>query len=127
VSRRIATLALGAALLAGCASKPAAEVRKEDMQTVRSTYADITPGQPKDAVLAAFKAGNKVKLGSSMVGDATVEEWKVEAYHDENKRKDLFVTFLYFCNDRFVDGSDTRIDFRNNPQLVEQWTKSLPQ
>lgn len=114
----------GVCLLGGCASKPVAEVSKNEMETVRKAHASATAGQPKQQVLARFDAGNKVKLGSSMVGDVAVEEWKVEAFHDENHRKDLFVRFLYFCDDRFVDSSDNRIDFRANPKLVEQWMSS---
>jgi hypothetical protein len=91
------------------------------MASVRESHAAAKIGAPKQKVLDSFKDGNKVKLGSSVAEGATIEEWKVEAYHDENKRKDLFVTFLYFCDDRFVDSSDTRIDFRSNPDLVKQW------
>jgi hypothetical protein len=35
------------------------------------------------------------------------------------------VTFLYFADESFVDSSDTRIDFRSKPELVERWRKSL--
>jgi len=123
---RLAALALSATLFAGCASKPAAEVSKEELAAVRASYASITPGMPRQQVLDSFKAGNKIKLGSSVTGGATIEEWKVEAFRDEDKRKDLFVTFLYFCDDRFVDSSDSRIDFRTNTALVEEWKSVAP-
>ncbi len=59
------------------------------------------------------------------IDGAMIEEWKYEAFVDKDKQgRDLFVTFLYFCNDHLVDTSDTRIDFRNNAQLVERWRKS---
>jgi hypothetical protein len=113
--------ALAAAMLNGCGSKSAAEVSKKDMVAVRQSHAAIRVGDPKQKVLDSFQSGNKVKLGASELGGAMIEEWKVEAFHDENKRKDMFVTFLYFRNDKFVDSSDTRIDFRNNAAIVERW------
>ncbi len=121
----IAVAAVGM-ILTGCGSKPAAEVSKSDMAAVRSSYSAIKVGDPKQKVLDSFKTGNKIKLGSSELDGASFEEWKVEAFHDENKRKDLFVTFLYFRDDRFVDSSDTRIDFRSNSALIERWKGATP-
>lgn len=113
--------ALAAAMLNGCGSKPPAEVSKNEMAAVRQSHSAAKVGDPKQKVLDSFKSGNKVKLGASELGGATIEEWKVEAFHDEKRRKDLFVTFLYFRNDKFVDSSDTRIDFRNNAAIVDRW------
>lgn len=114
-------VAVAAVTVGACSSKPAASVSRSELAAVRETQASIRMGDPTDVVLGSFKAGNKVKLGTSMLGDASIEEWKVEAFHDAKKSKDLFVIFLYFCDDRFVDSSDTRIDFRNNPALVQRW------
>lgn len=113
-------------VLGGCASKPAAEVSKSELASVRQTHANAKIGDTKKSVLDSYKSGNKIKLGASVLEGSTIEEWKVEAFHDESKRKDLFVTFLYFCNDRFVDSSDSRIDFRTNHELVTRWKASLP-
>lgn len=117
--------AIAAATFGGCGSKPAAEVSKKEMLAVRESHAAARVGDPKQKVLDSFKSGNKVKLGASELGGATIEEWKVEAFHDEKNRKDLFVTFLYFRNDKFVDSSDTRIDFRNNAAIVDRWSGSV--
>lgn len=122
---RIGMLAGAALMAAGCGSPPAAEVSKSEMRAIRGGYAALTPGAEKDAVLSTFKAGNTVKLGTSAIEGATIEEWKAEAFRDEKARKDLFVTFLYFCDGRFVDSSDTRIDYRNNAELVARWRDSV--
>ena len=106
----------------GCSSKPLAEVSRSELAAVRQSYSDIKPGTPHQEVLDSFKSGNKVKLASSAIDGAVIEEWKYEAFHDEKNRKDLFVAFMYFYDDRFVDGSDTRIDFRNNPELISRWS-----
>lgn len=116
--------AVAAAMLSGCGSKPAAEVSKKELAAVRESHAAVKVGDPKQKVLDSFRSGNKVKLGASELGGATIEEWKVEAFHDESKRKDLFITFLYFRNDKFVDSSDARIDFRNNATIVDRWAGS---
>lgn len=113
------------AIIAGCSVKPAAQVSASELKLARQNHAALSTGSSKTQVLEAFRSGNMVKLGSSELGGVTVEEWKYEAFHDESQRKDLFVTFLYFCDDRFVDTSDSRIDFRNNPSLVEEWRHSL--
>lgn len=122
-------IVLGAAMTAcvgGCSSPPPAEVSKSEMQSIRAAHEQVRPGQPKNSVLRAYKAGNTLKLGSSSIDGVTIEEWKAEAFRDEKSRKDLLVTFLYFVDDRFVDQSDARIDFRSNPDLVERWKSSLP-
>ena len=108
-------------LLGGCAAKSPASVSRSELASIRKSYSSINVGDSKAKVLESFKAGNSVKLGSASIGGAAIEEWKVEAFHDEDKRKDMFVTFLYFCNDRFVESSDVRIDFRTNPSVVDRW------
>lgn len=115
------TLVAAATLATGCASKPAAEVTPKELAAVRQAHGSIGAGASRTQVLEAFKPANQVKLGTSVLDGAAIEEWKIEAFVDQKKGKDLFVTFLYFLDDRFVDSSDTRIDFRNNPVLVERW------
>lgn len=110
---------------AGCSSKPAGSVSASELQASRESYAKLPVGTAKNEALEKLGQGNKVKLGSASIDGAMIEEWKYEAFVDKEKQgRDLFVTFLYFCNDRLVDTSDTRIDFRNNAQLVERWRKS---
>ncbi|MCC6427584.1 MAG: hypothetical protein IT435_12280 [Phycisphaerales bacterium] len=108
-------------VVGGCASKPVAEVSEKEMTGIRQSYGNMQPGAAKDDVLKSFKAGNKVKLGSASMSGADIEEWKVEAFHDMDKRKDMFVTFLYFCNGKLVDSSDSRIKFRDEPGLIDRW------
>ncbi len=124
ILRSTLILALVAAL-AGCSSKPPAEVSKNELATIRKAHDAATIGTPKQQVLDSYKSGNVVKLGSSAFEGSTVEEWKAEAFHDESKRKDLFITFLYFVDDKFVDSSDTRIDFRANEALLTRWKQSM--
>ncbi|MCC6320561.1 MAG: hypothetical protein IT438_03895 [Phycisphaerales bacterium] len=120
---KLGTIAL-ATLLCGCASAPPAQVKADELASIRDTYSTTRLGSSKASVLGAFKKGNKVKLGSAEIEGARIEEWKVEAFHDQKNRKDLFVAFMYFCDDRLVDTSDTRIDFRAQPELVDRWRAS---
>jgi hypothetical protein len=112
---------LAVALVSGCSSQPAAMVSEKQLTAIRAGHAANTIGAPKQKVLDNYKNANKVKLGMSQIEGVSVEEWKVEAFHDTKKKRDLFVTFLYFCDDRFVDSSDTRLDFRNNTDLAKRW------
>lgn len=108
--------------LAACgAPKSAAAVSESEMKKVRSSFANLKTGASTKDTLASFTAGNKVKLGSANIAGAAIEEWKVEAMREAKPRNDLFISFLYFCNDRLVDITDTRVDFRANPELVKQW------
>jgi hypothetical protein len=120
-SQRIVLTFVAAAMVGGCAAKPAAQVSGSELATLRQTNASMKIGDPKLKVLESYKSGNKVKLGSSAIDGAVIEEWKIEGFHDEKNRKDLFVSFLYFRNDVFVDSSDTRIDFRNKPEITDRW------
>lgn len=121
----VTVLGLAAALMAGGCSSAPAKVSHGELEGMRKANASLKLGAPKAQVLKSFEDGNVVKLGASAFGEAMVEEWKAEGFHDEHHRKDLFVTFLYFCNDKFVDSSDTRIDFRNNEELVKRWHESV--
>ncbi len=112
----VSALALGA-----CSSSPPAEVSKSELAEVRAGYGKIQTGMSRDQALGAFPYGNKVKLGATSAGGSSIEEWKVEAYNDEKDRKDLFVTFLYFLDGKLVDSSDSRIMFRENPEIITQW------
>jgi len=96
-------------------------MKKEDLVRVRSSVGSLTPGESRDAVLKAVKPANAVPLGTSVVDGITVEEWKIEAFHDSDKGRDLFVRFCYFIDGRLVDASDRRLDFRSNPDLVRSW------
>lgn len=122
-SKMFAVLLCGLSLsLAACgAPKSAAAVSESEMKKVRTSFTNLKTGVSKKDALASFTAGNKVKLGSANIAGANVEEWKVEAMREAKPRNDLFISFLYFCNDRLVDVTDTRVDFRANPELVKEW------
>lgn len=126
VSRTVIFLMIGGVCvggLGGCSSpKPIGSVSESQMKGVRSSFSSLRTGVDRDQALAGFAAGNRVKLGSAVINGVAVEEWKAEAIREKKPRNDIFITFLYFCDDRLVDVSDTRVDFRGNPQLVEQWT-----
>lgn len=123
----LVTLALSIALLAGCAAKgPAqAKVSKDDVASTRTVFESLDIGEPKPAVLEQFKKGYKLRLGAATVRGTKVEEWKIEAYHDDdwNKTRDLFVGFMYFADNRLVETSTTRVDYRSSPTILDNWTQ----
>ena len=125
---RIATTLIlaGGLALAGCGSSDKAKVSEKELASVEAARNTVKIGASKSDTLALFKHGNKTRLGSSNIDGAVIEEWKVEAFHDNDWRKtrDMSVAFLYFINDKLVDSSSSRINYRENAAVVEQWKKS---
>ena len=95
------------------------------LPAARSTHQNLKLGTPKRDVIAAFKNGNTVKLGTASLDGLDIEEWKTEAFRDRKGGKDLFVAFLYFANDQLVDSSDSRINFRENEAMIQRWKASI--
>lgn len=112
---------LACAGIGGCSSRPAAAVSEKELAAIRASHASNTVGAPKQKVLDSYGDANKIKLGMSQIEGIEVEEWKVEAFRDSKNNRDLFITFLYFCDNKFVDSSDARIDFRSNAEIVTRW------
>lgn len=112
---------LACASIGGCSSRPAAAVSVKELAAIRANHASNTVGTSKQQVLDSYGDANKIKLGMSQIEGVDIEEWKIEAFRDSKDNRDLFITFLYFCDNKFVDSSDARIDFRNNAEMVKRW------
>ncbi len=106
--------------LCGCSSTPG-KMSESGLRRVRTSAVELTPGTTYDDAIGRFEGANMVRLGSTRVDGSTVEEWKVEAFHETGSGRDLFVTFLYFIDDTLVDQSDRRLDFRTDETLVRRW------
>ena len=113
---------LGTLALAGCGSSPKGAVSKDQLADIRKTAHAVQPGMMRPEVMARYKTANLVRLSSTRIEDATIEEWKAEAYNDSKNGRDLSVQFLYFRNDVLVDASDARLDFRADHALVDRWS-----
>jgi PBP1b-binding outer membrane lipoprotein LpoB len=114
--------AIGAAvLLSGCGE--ASKVSSGDLNQVRSTTEDLQIGMSQDDVEKVLKKGSFKRLSTSSMNGVAIEEYKIEAYHDDdwNKRRDLFVRFLYFADGTLVEISDRRLDYRENPAISQRW------
>jgi hypothetical protein len=116
------TLAAVATMVVACASN-SAKMSEGDLKKVEAAATNVHVGMGKQEALDTYPRGNKVRLSSSSFGGVAVEEWKIEAYADDdwNKSRDLFVSFLYFAGDKLVDMSDTRLPYRESPDLVNRW------
>ncbi len=114
-------LVLAVALI-GCGGSPS-KVSKGDLEQVRSSYDSLKVGMTHEQVEQTMRKGNLIRMGSSSMSGAAIEEYKLEAYHDDdwNKQRDLFVRFLYFAEGELVDMSSTRIDYREQPEVVRGW------
>lgn len=116
----VGSILVGAVFIAGCASPPGA-MSEQRLAGVREAAGEVRPGLTRDEVLRELKPAHAVSLGASTVDGVAVEEWKIEAFHDSGKGRDLFVRFYYFIDGTLVDASDRRIDFRENRELVRSW------
>ncbi len=112
--------------LASCGSAPKGSVSAATLVEIRDASHEVRPGMSKSAVFDAFKGSNLVRLSSTQIETATIEEWKAEAFHDSSRGRDLTVAFLYFRDEVLVDVSDTRIDFRRDAAILDRWAQPAP-
>ncbi|MEO1130167.1 MAG: hypothetical protein AAFX05_10750 [Planctomycetota bacterium] len=114
--------AIGVAMLvSGCGES--SKVSSGDLNKVRSTTESLQIGMSQDDVEKALQKGSFKRLSTSSMNGVAIEEFKIEAYHDDdwNKRRDLFVRFLYFADGTLVEISDRRLDYRENPAISQRW------
>lgn len=117
-------MALGVAvsgLLMGCSSSPDASVSAKELTRIRTAHDTIATGTPKDIAMKSFEDATTTKLSSATIDGMAIEEWKAEAVHGSDDKMDLFISFMYFANNRFVEQSPTRLDYRGNAEIVERW------
>jgi len=120
----LSVLALSLALpLLGCESDPG-KVSQDDLKRAREATSKISPGMTKEEVMKTAKYGAQHRLSAATVDGVQIEEYKLEAYHDDdwNKTRDLNVAFLYFVDDVLVDLSDKRLSYRDDAALISRWT-----
>lgn len=124
-SRIALGIVIAAAAITGCASDKA-KVSRSDLQRIEASGQKLRVGMSRDEALGTFEKGNKISLSQSMMQGVSIEEWKIEAYHDDdwNKVRDQYIKFLYFANGKLVDVSNTRIDYRENPVVVDNWVSN---
>ena len=118
-------LACAAMLLGGCQSDPG-KVSKGEVEKVRQTSAQMDVGTSKDDVLQAYKGAGQYRLSSTSHKGHQVEEYKIEAYHDDdwNRSRDQVIQFLYFVDDALVEISDSRVNYRENAAILDRWVGS---
>jgi hypothetical protein len=124
---RAALCVAGALALSGlgaCSSAPKGAVSEKELAETRATQQSLRLGQAKDDALSQFKHGNVLRLSSARISGVDIEEWKVEAFNDDNSKKsrELFVSFLYFANGKLVDIRDTRADYTRDAEIVRHWS-----
>jgi hypothetical protein len=110
-----------ASVAAGCKSDPSA-VSEGQLATARESAASLSPGMPKEEALGVFKKAAQHRLSASVVNGVSVEEYKIEAQHDQ----DLMIRFLYFVDGRLVEISDRRVDYKADPLVAERWRAAAP-
>jgi len=119
---RLLPAALIAALVPIACSTPPGQVSASELAELRRTSSDVQPGLAKQQVLARFRAGERTRLGSSLVGSVTIEEWEVHAFTDPDKAgAQEFRTFLYFVDDVLVDVTLSKLSYRDSREILDEW------
>lgn len=120
-SFRLIGLIAVSGLLIGCSSRPDASVSANELTRIRSAHDTMATGTPKDIALKSFKDATTTKLSSATIDGMAIEEWKAEAVHTSGDKMDLFISFMYFANNRLAEQSPTRLDYRGDAAIVERW------
>lgn len=123
---RAGVVIVAASMLIACGGSPG-KVSKRDLQDVRAAYNQVALGMTESEVASLLRKGSYERLSSGTVDGMAVEEYKLEAYYDDdwNKTRDLQIAFFYFADDRLVSISDSRIQYRAKPEIVAQWRKGV--
>lgn len=97
-------------------ASPVTAVQMEDM--IARTR-DLRVGMPREDALGLYP-GDRLNLKSSTTADGHVfEEWQVEAY---SRSGDIhFRRYLYFADGKLAAFSDSRVEYRENPEVLRGW------
>ena len=114
-------LPLGGCIFVGGTTRVYASERvtEAEMTDMLSRTRDLRVGMAREAALGLYPATH-LNLKSSTSVDGTVfEEWQVEAY---SSRGDVhFRRYLYFADGTLAAFSDSRVDYRENPEVLRGW------
>ncbi len=129
MSRTLALASIAAATLCGgcifvggsdrdnVTTTPITSVQMDDM--IARTR-QLRVGMPREDALALYPAEHLNLKSSTSAEGSVFEEWQVEAYtrhHDVYFRR-----YLYFANNTLAAFSDTRVDYRENPDVLRGWS-----
>ena len=73
----------------------------------RADALDLYPGRFLSLMSSAFIDGRRV------------EEWRADAVSRD--RRSRFTRYLYFVDNQLVEFSSSRMDYRKNRPLLDQW------
>ena len=99
----------------------ASEVTSDEMRDLVARTRTLRVGMSREEALGAFPAECLNLKSSTTDGGSVFEEWQVEAFNDKDDV--YFRRYLYLANDRLAAFSDTRIDYRENPELMRGWAR----
>lgn len=97
----------------------ASPITATEMDDMIARTRDLRVGMPREEALNLYPAEH-LNLKSSTAVDASVfEEWQVEAY---SRNSDVyFRRYLYFADGTLAAFSDTRVEYRENPEVLRGW------
>lgn len=128
MTRALAIAALAASTLCtGCifvgssdsTRNNAVRITRPQMDDLIAQTRQLRVGMSRDEALALYPAEH-LNLKSSTTAEGSVfEEWQVEAY--ARSQDVYFRRYLYFANNTLAAFSDSRLDYRDNQDVLRGW------
>jgi len=126
----LSAVAIGSCALGGCIistdigggskyTRARTEVSDYKLDEIVASNTRVRLGQPKHDVLATYPAETLTFKSSIKQDGSIIEEWRTEAVSRSNDV--YFRRYLYFVDDRLVEMSDDRIDYREDPRYLDRW------
>jgi hypothetical protein len=97
-------------------------VDQDEMRSLVNQNKQLRVGMTKGEALAIYPSDLTTLMSSAKVGETIVEEWRVRAYEGSRKHvKNRFDRWLYFSDGKLARFSEDRIEYADNPAIVESW------
>lgn len=130
-SVRLAPLALLliAVPLSGCISISSTSAPRHRGDVTRASSTEMNQlvesnkgleiGMPRADALDLYPGRFLSLMSSAFIDNRRVEEWRADAVSRD--RRSRFTRYLYFVDNRLVEFSSSRMDYRKNRPLLDQW------
>lgn len=99
----------------------ASPVTSDEMTDLISRTRTLRVGMSRDEALAVYPAQYMNLKSSTSDAGHVFEEWQVEAYDDSDDV--YFRRYLYMADGRLAAFSDSRIDYREHPEVMSGWAQ----
>ncbi len=104
------------------ASTTASRVTPAQVEDMIGRTRGLRVGMPREDALGLYPAEHLNLKSSTTAEGGVFEEWQVEAYSRTNDV--YFRRYLYFADGSLAAFSDSRVEYRENPEVLRGWAGS---